>query len=67
MYMKFNKLIPLSTIDFYEAEIYGKFLDEDDQFNDNSVIEHGELAGTFTVVYDDKESETYIFFTPTSM
>ncbi len=67
MYMKFNKLIPLSTIDFYEAEIYGKFLDDDDQFNDKSVVEHGDLSGSFTVVYDEKESETYIFFTPDSI
>lgn len=67
MYMKFNKLIPLNAIDFYEAEIYGRFIDEDDKFNDDSVVEHGNIDGSFTIVYDNDNQETYIFFTPDSI
>lgn len=67
MYMKFNKLIPLGDIDFYEAEIIGAFSDSDDLFNNESAKEHGELDGSFNVIYDEENVETYIFFTPEIM
>lgn len=64
LYMKFNKILTLEDIDFYEAQITGTFEDNDDQFNTDSIVAHGDVDGSFVVVYDEENSETYIFFSP---
>lgn len=70
MYMKFNQIIPAEEIDFYEAIVYGNYTDEDDQFDEdlesNSTL-HGDVQGSFCIVYDDENEETYIFFLPESL
>lgn len=70
MYMKFNEIIPVEDIDFYEAIIYGNYTDEDDQFDEDlktTATLHGDVQGSFCIVYDDEAEETYIFFLPESL
>ena len=70
MYMKFNEIIPIEDIDFYEAIVYGNYTDEDDQFDEDletNATLHGDVQGSFCVVYDDENEETYIFFLPDSL
>lgn len=66
-YKKFNKIIPIEEIDFYEATVYGEYTDQDDNYDSNYAKEHGEVDGTFSVVYDEEKGETYIFFIPTEI
>jgi hypothetical protein len=66
-YKKFNKIIPIDDIDFYESQVYGEYTDQDDNFDTDYAKEHGEVDGTFSVVYDEENEETYIFFIPVSM
>lgn len=70
IYMKFNDIIPIEDIDFYEAVVYGNYTDEDDQFNEDlqsTATLHGDVQGSFCVVYDDENEETYVFFLPDSI
>lgn len=61
LYMKFNKILDIKDIDFYESFITGE------SNNDSSEISHGEVEGSYIVVVDDKKSETYVFFVPNSL
>ena len=61
IYMKFNKIVPIEEIDFYESTLVGELSDEEDI---DSISEHGEIDGSYTVVYDEENNETYIFFIP---
>lgn len=67
MYVKFNKIIPIEGIDFEEAIITGGYTDQDDNFDAEYTGEHGEVDGTFSVVYDEENEETYVFFIPTDI
>lgn len=62
LYMKFNKVLDINDIDFYESFITGESNDDD-----NSEISHGELEGSYIVVNDDEKSESYVFFVPNSL
>lgn len=66
-YKKFNKIIPIEDIDFYEAIVYGEYADQDDNYDTDYAKEHGDIDGTFSVVYDEENKETYIFFIPTDI
>lgn len=69
-YMKFNSIVPIEDIDFTEAVFEGNYSDEDDQFNDDLEVKaqyHGEVDGSFSVVYDEENEETYVFFIPTNL
>lgn len=64
IYMKFKGEVTPEMIDIFEVQVYGELADEDDY---GVVNEHGELDGSYSIVYDDKNDETYIFFIPKSM
>lgn len=62
LYMKFNKILGIDSIDFFESFITGETNDEDISETDN-----GELDGSYITVSDDEKSETYVFFVPNSL
>lgn len=64
IYMKFKGEVTPEMIDMFEVQMYGELSDDDDYGN---ISEHGELDGSYSIVYDDKNDETYIFFIPKSM
>lgn len=62
--MKFKGEVTPEMIDIFESQAYGELSDEEDY---GIVNEHGELDGSYSIVYDDKNDETFIFFIPKSM
>lgn len=64
LYIKFKGIIPLEEIDFYESNLIGQLSDSDDA---DSITEHGEVDGSFVVVYDEEKILTYVFYIPTSI
>lgn len=64
VYMKFNKIIPLEDIDFYESNLIGTITDLDDY---DIIEEHGEVDGSFVVVHNEEEEITYVFYVPDSV
>lgn len=64
IYMKFSGEIELEDIDVYESELYGSLTDSDDE---EKIKEHGEVDGSYVVVYDEVNDESYVFFVPDSL
>lgn len=56
-FMKFNGIIPIEEIDFYESGLFHKTIDSD-EFSEDSV------DGTFSVLHDDETNLTYVAFIP---
>lgn len=63
IFLKFDGIVDINDIDFYESYMIGESNDEDDQ----NISSHGDVDGIYTVVYDEEKVETYIFFTPNSL
>lgn len=64
LYMKFQGIVPIEEIDFYESSLIGILSDDDDA---DTLVEHGEVEGSFIVVHDEEELQTYVFYIPVSM
>lgn len=62
LYMKFNGIIDIDDIDFYESYLIGEPND-----NDDNISSHDEVDGSYTVIHDEEKYETYIFFIPNTL
>ena len=61
IYLKVGGLIEARSINFNECFIVGDLVDQDEA---DTVQPHGNIQGTWNVVYDKSEDVTYIIFTP---
>ena len=70
-YMKFNKLIDIDDIDFYESYFTGEMVDDTDNYLseslDKSMLSHGEVEGHYVFAQDEDNEETYVFFVPDTL
>lgn len=59
-YIKIKGEISEDQFDFNDFEVIGEAFDEEDDIS----YEHGEINGSWTIIYDSQEDCTYIIFTP---
>lgn len=59
-YMKVKGHMSEDDIDYLDCEVCGEPFDEEDDID----YEHGQVNGSFTVIYDDEYDFSYLIFTP---
>ena len=70
-YIRFNKLIDIEDIDFYESSFIGELIDDDDKYMEKTLLQermsHNDVDGHYVFVQDEEKEETYVFFVPDSL
>ena len=64
MYVKLNQVIPPELASQIVCSVTGELSDEDDM---DSIVPHGDMIGTWTLVNDATMNESYIIFTPEAL
>lgn len=64
IYVKILGKVDIKDIDVWESFVEGVLFDEED---DDVIIEHGYLNGTWSTVFDEEECVTYVIFTPNQL